>query len=139
VSTDSSASGGGSTPQVDPCALLSDGDVAAGFAVSDMKSPIVKVTRTPNVITPDTSSCTFEWTAANDSSSSFALYVYPSAMYEGLKAAGVAETVPEIPDAYVTADGYFIAAGRLTLSLTGVASRSATGVLLHAASGNSGG
>ena len=139
VATDGSAGGSGNSPQVDACALLSDADVAAGFAVSDMKSPIVKVTRTPNVIAPDTSSCTFAWTAADDSSSNFTLYVYPSTVYEGLKAAGVAETVPEIPGAYVTADGYFIAAGRLTLSLTGVVSRPATGMLFQAAAGKSGG
>jgi hypothetical protein len=128
----------GSTPQVDPCALLSDEDVNAGFALSDLNSQIEKVTRTPNQITADSSSCTFDWVAANDSSSSFALYVYPASVYEGLKGAGASETVPEIPGAYRTPDGYFIAAGPLTLSITGVEGAAAVGKLLHEAAAKSG-
>jgi hypothetical protein len=131
---------GVSTAHGDPCALLTDQDVDAAFALSDVNSKIVKVTRTANVITPDSSSCTFDWTAANDSSSSFALYVYPASVYEGLRGGrGASETVPEIPGAYRTPDGYFVAAGPLTLSITGVESTPAAGKLLQEAAAKSGG
>jgi hypothetical protein len=129
----------GATPEIDPCALLTDDDVDAGFALSDLNSKIVSVTRTPTVITPDTSDCMYAWKAANESSSNFALYVYPAAIYEGLATGGTAETVPEIPGAFETPDGYFVLAGPVTLSLTGVASAAASGALLEAAAARLGG
>jgi hypothetical protein len=113
--------------------LLTDADVNAGFALSDLNSPISKVTTTPNAITSDSSSCTFDWTAANESSSKFALYVYPADVYQGLKSGGATKTVPEIPGAYHTPDGYFVAAGPVTLSITGVVSVPAAGKLLQEA------
>jgi hypothetical protein len=128
-----------STAPVDPCALLTDADVNAGFALSDLNSAIDNVTRTPNPITPDTSSCTFAWTAANGSSSNFALYVYPASVYEGLETGGAVESVPEIPGAYKTPDGFFVAAGPLTLSITGVVSTPASGKLLQEAAAKTGG
>jgi hypothetical protein len=118
--------------------LLTDEDVNAAFALSDLKSPIQKVTRTPSQITPDSSSCTFDWVAANDSSSNFALYVYPASVYDDLKTGGTSEAVPEIPGAFRTPDGYFVAAGPLTLSITGVESAPAVGKLLQEAAAKSG-
>ena len=134
ASPTTSGSASGNNASVDPCTLLTDADVTAGFALSDVGAPIDKVTKSKNVITPDTASCNFDWHAANDASSSFALYVYPASIYEGFKggAAG-SQTVPAIPGAYQNADGYFIEAGNITLSITGVESEAAVGKLFELA------
>ena len=135
----SSVDTGAPAPEIDPCALLTDDDVNAGFELSDLNSKIVSVTRTPYVITPDTSDCQYAWTSANESSSNFALYVYPADTYESIASAPAAETVPEIPGAFETPDGFFVLAGPVTLSITGVVSTPAAGALLQAAAAKLGG
>lgn len=135
LSVPSNGSAGGSTSAVDPCSLLTQADVTAAFALSDVSAPIDKVTTTKNVITPDTASCEFDWHASNDNSSNFALYVYPASVYDNYKTGtGGSETVPAIPGAYKNADGYFVKAGNITLSITGVASEAAVGKLFELAS-----
>jgi hypothetical protein len=132
-------SAAGGTPQVDACSLLSDSDVNTGFTLSDLHSTITDVKRTPNVITSDTSECDFQWTAQNESSSNFALYVYPASTFDDLKSGSSSQTVPEIPGALRSPDGFFLKAGPVTLSITGVASTEASGKLLQEAAAKVGG
>ena len=133
-STPANGSASGATSSVDPCTLLTDADVTAGFALSDVGAPIDKVTKTKDVMTSDSAACMFDWHASNDASSSFALYVYPASVYDNYKTGtGGLETVPAIPGAVKNADGYFVKAGGITLSITGVESEAAVGKLFQLA------
>ena len=125
------------TITIDPCTLLTDDDVKAGFALSDVHAPVTSVTRAKNDA-PGSSSCQYSWSASDGESSNFAIYVYDPTVIQMIKSGGGSEAVPELPGAYKNSDGYFVGTRKATVSITGLASTPASLALLKAAAAKAG-